>query len=222
MSHSRKLAAVTFAAITLFAVLAWPASAQDQKNCPACESSIAQIEARLKRLEAIGQPAAPESTFKASAVQPIAKAADEDARIKRIAKRAMKFFLKVELQKERSRIFRKDENKIFSLKVLLEDDEEIDAYIDEHFQEIKGSVSKSLGGASTREFGDGQIFEKLIDWLGSDGFKNFVDVLIPLIEKIVQIIGGLATVTIDTGTGDISVEFDRMRFSNQAILIRFV
>ena len=52
--------------------------------------------------------------------------------------------------------------------------------------------SDALAGISVAEFGDGVLLEKWLEWLGGDGFKNFVDTIIPLIEKIFEIIAGIA------------------------------
>ena len=57
---------------------------------------------------------------------------------------------------------------------------------------VNENESKVLGDVSASEFGDGVLLDKWLEWLGGDGFKNFVDTIIPLIEKIFEIIAGIA------------------------------
>ena len=44
---------------------------------------------------------------------------------------------------------------------------------------------------TSMEIGDGELLEKWLDWLGSEGFKEFVNTLIKLVKAIIEIIDAI-------------------------------
>ena len=62
----------------------------------------------------------------------------------------------------------------------------IEEYVTEHQAKVLGREPGTVG-----DFGDGQILQKWLDFLGSEGFQNFMDAVIPFIVQIFEIISAL-------------------------------
>ncbi len=59
----------------------------------------------------------------------------------------------------------------------------ISEYVVENESNVLGVEPGNVG-----EFGDGQILQKWLDFLGGDGFQNFLDAVLPFIAQLFEII----------------------------------
>lgn len=115
-----------------------------------------------------------------------AKAAGD--RVMAMAKRVAKSLLKAKLAVEKRKLpRRRDDALIQKLEFAIEADELIELELEESVNEYKSTR------ANASELGDGQLFRDFLDFIGnSEKFGSFIDNLIKLIDKIFELIGGLA------------------------------
>ena len=59
-------------------------------------------------------------------------------------------------------------------------------YVKENESKVMGADPGTVGA-----WGDGEILQKWLDFLGSEGFQNFLDAVIPFIKLIFEIVSKL-------------------------------
>lgn len=112
--------------------------------------------------------------------------AAENSRVKAIGVKALKVGIGAGIKSLKKKVFNRNEKRIEAMEIVQSDDELLEIWIGEKTPSFQRSL-----GSTTLEFGDGALLEKWLDFLGSEGFKDFLDTLIPAIEKLIDIIGKL-------------------------------
>ena len=99
---------------------------------------------------------------------------------------ALKFHLRLKINKEkRKRLFQRDNDLIAKYEAILDSPEFIEYILEKGEPEFEAFESKffdARGPPTAKEFGDGVLLEKILEWIDNGGLDKLLDFILKLID----------------------------------------
>lgn len=100
---------------------------------------------------------------------------------------AVKFWLRVKVAKEKRKLFRRDADLIAKYETILESPEIIEYIVEKSekdFENIETKYFEGRGSPSAKEFGDGALLDRIIEFIENGGLEKILAFIIGIIDAI--------------------------------------